>query len=83
MWISVELGSQHIHIVVPVALHLFSFGIRPACIVEGYQGVYVMRTLFVSDTYLPHTAGRYQLKRFRKGQVGFCWCLCNCVVPSG
>lgn len=24
----------------------------------------------VSDaTYLPHTAGRYQIKRFRKGQV--------------
>ena len=23
-------------------------------------------------TYLPHTAGRYQLKRFRKGQVGGC-----------
>ncbi|KNB44859.1 40S ribosomal protein S5 [Blastocystis sp. subtype 4] len=34
-------------------------------------------------TYLPHTAGRYQLKRFRKGQCPLVERLANCLMFHG
>ncbi|KAM7458531.1 hypothetical protein BLSTO_00707 [Blastocystis sp. subtype 1] len=34
-------------------------------------------------TYLPHTAGRYQLKRFRKGQCPLVERLTNCLMFHG